>query len=188
MAATLPGMPAQPKPQLEHMRRAQAVKVMIFDVDGVLTDGSLTYAADGEATKTFNVLDGLGIQLLQKTGVATAIISARQSPIVVRRAADLGIQYVYQGIHDKRIAFAQLLEATGATAEQCGYIGDDVIDLPLLLKVGFAVTVPSGHPEVQYRAHYVTRAAGGRGAVREVCDMVMRAQGSYDAALAPYFA
>ena len=81
-----------------------------------------------------------------------------------------------------------LLEATGASIEQCGYIGDDVIDLPLLMKVGFAVTVPSGHPEVQHRAHYVTRAPGGRGAVREVCDMVMRAQGTYEQALAPYFA
>lgn len=172
----------------EHMQRAARVKVMIFDVDGVLTDGSLTYGADGEITKTFYVLDGLGIQLLQKTGVQTAIISARQSPIVVKRAADLGINHVYQGIHDKRVAFAKLLEATGATVEQCGYIGDDVIDLPLLMKVGFAVTVPTGHPEVQHRAHYVTKAPGGRGAVREVCDMVMRAQGTYEKALAPYFA
>jgi 3-deoxy-D-manno-octulosonate 8-phosphate phosphatase (KDO 8-P phosphatase) len=173
---------------LEHMQRAERVKVMIFDVDGVLTDGSLTYNADGEATKTFYVLDGLGIQLLQKTGVQTAIISARQSPIVVTRARDLGINHVYQGIHDKRVAFAKLLEETGASVEQCGYIGDDVIDLPLLLKVGFAATVPSGHPEVQHRAHYVTRAPGGRGAVREVCDMIMRAQGTYEKALAPYFA
>jgi 3-deoxy-D-manno-octulosonate 8-phosphate phosphatase (KDO 8-P phosphatase) len=175
-------------PQPDHIRRAAGVKVLILDVDGVLTDGSLTYGADGEVTKTFNVLDGLGIELLQKTGVAVAIISARKSPVVVRRAADLKIMHVYQGTHDKRIAFAHLLETTGASAEQCGYIGDDVIDLPLLRKVGFAVTVPSGHPEVQHRAHYVTRASGGRGAVREVCDMLMRAQGSYDAALAPYFA
>jgi 3-deoxy-D-manno-octulosonate 8-phosphate phosphatase (KDO 8-P phosphatase) len=173
--------------ELEHMRRAALVKVMIFDVDGVLTDGSLTYGPDGEATKTFYVLDGLGIQLLQKTGVHTAIISARTSPIVVRRAQDLGITHVHQGSHDKRVAFASLLAATGVRAEECGYIGDDVIDLPLLSRVGFAVTVPTGHPEVQHRAHYVTRAPGGRGAVREVCDMVMRAQGTYQQALAPYF-
>ncbi len=173
---------------LAHIERAARVKVMIFDVDGVLTDGSLTYGPEGEATKTFFVLDGLGIQLLQKTGVQTAIISARRSPIVVRRAADLGINHVYQGQHDKRLAFAELLAATGATPEQCGYIGDDVIDLPLFARVGFAVTVPSGHAEVQHRAHYVTRAPGGRGAVREVCDMVMRAQGTYEQALAPYFA
>ena len=172
---------------LEHMQRAARVKVMIFDVDGVLTDGSLTYGPDGEAVKTFYVLDGLGIQLVQRTGVQTAIISARQSPIVVRRAADLGINHVFQGQHDKRLAFAELLAKTGVTAEECGYIGDDVIDLPLLTRVGFAVTVPSGHPEVQHRAHYVTKNPGGRGAVREVCDMVMRAQGTYEQALAPYF-
>ena len=174
--------------QLAYLRRAAAVRLLILDVDGVLTDGSLTYGADGEVTKTFNVLDGLGIELLQKTGVAVAIISARTSPVVVRRAADLKIAHVYQGTHDKRIAFADLLASTGASAEQCGYIGDDVIDLPLLRQVGFAVTVPSGHPEVRHRAHYVTERSGGRGAVREVCDMIMRAQGNYDAALAPYFA
>ena len=173
---------------LDHMQRAARVKVMIFDVDGVLTDGSLTYGPDGEVTKTFNVLDGLGIQLLGKTGVQTAIISARLSPIVVKRASDLGIMHVYQGIHDKRVGFAELLAALGVTAEECGYIGDDVIDLPLLTKVGFAVAVPSGHPEVQHRAHYVTKNGGGRGAVREVCDLVMRAQGTYEQALAPYFA
>ncbi|QJD99615.1 HAD family hydrolase [Massilia forsythiae] len=173
--------------QLEHIRRAARVKVMIFDVDGVLTDGSLTYNADGEATKTFFVLDGLGIQLLRRTGVRTAIISARNSPIVVRRAADLGIDHVFQGQHDKRLAFASLLQETGVAAEECGYIGDDVIDLPLLSRVGFAVAVPSGHPEVQHRVHYVTKNPGGRGAVREVCDLVMRAQGTYDQALAPYF-
>ena len=172
----------------EAMRRAQNVRVMIFDVDGILTDGSLHYGPDGEAMKTFNVLDGLGIQLLQRSGVATAIISARSSPIVVRRAADLGITHVYQGEHDKRVAFRALLAATGVTAEQCGYIGDDVIDMPLLQQVGLAVTVPTGHPEVQGRVHYVTRAGGGRGAVREVCDMLLRAQGNYETVLAQYFA
>jgi len=173
---------------LPHMERAARVKVMIFDVDGVLTDGSLTYGPDGEVTKTFYVLDGLGIQLLNRTGVQTAIISARTSPIVVRRAADLGITHVFQGQHDKRLAFAELLDKTCVTADECGYIGDDVIDLPLFVRVGFAATVPSGHPEVQHRAHYVTKNPGGRGAVREVCDMVMRAQGTYEQALAPYFA
>lgn len=172
----------------DHLRRAARTRLLILDVDGVLTDGSLTYGADGEVTKTFNVLDGLGIELLQKTGIPVAIISARKSPVVVRRAADLKIAHVYQGVHDKRIAFRELLGVLGLTAADCAYIGDDVIDLPLLRQVGLAVTVPSGHPEVQHRTHYVTRAAGGRGAVREVCDLIMRAQNNYDAALAPYFA
>jgi 3-deoxy-D-manno-octulosonate 8-phosphate phosphatase (KDO 8-P phosphatase) len=168
------------------LARAAGVKLMIFDVDGILTDGSLHFGADGEVIKTFNVLDGHGIKLLQQSGVATAIISARQSPIVLRRAADLGIEHVQQGAHDKRTAFEQLLQKTGIDVAACGFVGDDVIDLPILLRVGFAASVPNGHPEVTRRVHYVTQAAGGRGAARELCDFVLRAQGNYDAALAPY--
>lgn len=166
--------------------RAALVRLMIFDVDGVLTDGSLQYGADGELIKTFNVLDGHGIKLLQRTGVETAIISARKSDIVARRAADLDIRHVFQGVHDKRAAFAQLLHATGHSAGQCGYIGDDVIDLPILLQVAFAASVPNAHAEVRARVHFVTQVAGGRGAVRELCDYIMRAQGTYEAAVAPY--
>jgi len=169
-------------------QRAAAVKLMIFDVDGVLTDGSMQFGPDGEMMKTFNVHDGLGIKLLQESGVLTAIISARQSPIVTRRAADLGIQYVLQGGHDKRIPFAKLLAETGLVAEQCGFIGDDVIDLPILTRVGFAVGVPNGRPEVHSRVHHVTQASGGRGAVREVCELLLRAQGTYDAVLAQFLA
>lgn len=167
-------------------RKAAQVRIMIFDVDGVLTDGHIQYGADGEAIKSFFAHDGLGIQLLHKMGIATAIISARQTPIVDRRAADLGITYVYQGKHDKRITFAQLLQDSGVAAQDCGFIGDDIIDLPLFSKVGFAVSVPNGHPEAISRADYVTKASGGLGAVREICDFILRAQNKYDAALAPY--
>lgn len=169
-------------------QRAARLKLMIFDVDGVLTDGSLHYGPEGEVIKTFNVLDGHGIKLLQQSGVATAIISARQSAIVARRAADLGISHVYQGVHDKRAAFEQLLANTSFSAEVCGFIGDDVIDLPILLRVGFAVSVPNGHPEVTRRVHHVTQAGGGHGAARELCDFIMQAQGKYAAAIAPYLA
>ena len=167
-------------------QKAAQVRIMIFDVDGVLTDGKMQYSADGEALKSFYVHDGLGIQLLHKMGIATAIISARQTPIVSKRAADLGIAYVYQGNHDKRITFAQLLTDVGVTADACGFIGDDIIDLPLFSKVGFAVSVPNGHPEAISRADYVTKASGGFGAVREICDFILRAQNKYEAALAPY--
>ena len=170
----------------EAVARAARVRLMIFDVDGILTDGSLHYGVDGELIKTFNVLDGHGIKLLQQSGVATAIISARKSPIVMRRAADLGILHVQQGVHNKFDAFQQLLAHTDTTAEQCGFIGDDVIDLPILCRAGFAASVPNGHPEVRSRVHYITQAAGGRGAAREVCDFILRAQGNYEAALAPY--
>ncbi len=166
--------------------RAMRVKLMIFDVDGVLTDGGLRYGADGEAFKTFNVLDGHGIKLLQQSGVKVAIISARESAIVAKRAADLGIAVLRQGVHDKRAAFEQVLAELGLTAPNCGFMGDDVIDLPVMTRVAFAASVPNGHPEVRARAHFVSDAGGGRGAAREVCDFILRAQGNYETALAPY--
>ncbi|HEV7817400.1 MAG TPA: HAD hydrolase family protein [Janthinobacterium sp.] len=172
----------------EALRRAAKVRLMIFDVDGVLTDGAMEYGPDGEAMKTFNVHDGLGILLLLQSGVQTAIISARNSPIVTRRAQDLRITHVLQGAHDKRLPFAQLLADTGLTAEQCGFIGDDVIDLPILTRAGFAASVPNGRAEVHARVHHVTEAGGGRGAVREVCEFILRAQGNYDSVMAQFLA
>ena len=172
--------------ELTYVERAARVKLMIFDVDGVLTDGSLHYGADGEALKTFNVYDGLGIKLLHESGVQTAIISARVSPQVVKRAADLGIGFLHQGGHDKLTPFNALLEKTGLTAEQVGFIGDDIVDLPILTRVGFAVAVPGGRKEVLERAHHTTVAQGGRGAVREVCELLLHAQGTYERVLAQF--
>jgi 3-deoxy-D-manno-octulosonate 8-phosphate phosphatase (KDO 8-P phosphatase) len=166
--------------------RAARIRLMIFDVDGILTDGSLQYGASGETLKTFNVLDGLGIKLLQQSGVRAAIITARKSEIVAKRAADLGIEHVLQGVHDKRAGFEQLLAQTSAQAQESGFVGDDLIDLPVLSRVGFAASVPNGHAEVRARVHFVTQAAGGKGAVRELCDFILQAQGNYQAALAPY--
>ena len=168
--------------------KAAHIQLMIFDVDGVLTDGGLFFGPEGEVIKRFNVLDGHGIKLLQQVGIATAIISARQSPIVTRRAADLGIAHIYQGAHDKKAAFEQLLADRDVRAEVCGFIGDDVIDLPILSRVRFAASVPNAHGEVLSRVHYVSQASGGHGAVREVCDFILRAQGKYEAALAHYLA
>ena len=179
-------MSASENTLIDATARAARVKLMIFDVDGILTDGSLHFGPDGEVIKTFNVLDGHGIKMLQQSGVIVAIISARQSGIVARRAADLGITHLQQGVHDKRTAFDQLIVQCKLTPEVCGFIGDDVIDLPILSRVGFAASVPNGHPDVVSRVHYVTSAFGGRGAAREVCDLLMRAQGNYEAALAPY--
>ena len=171
---------------MQNVERAARVKLMIFDVDGVLTDGSLHYGAEGEAFKTFNVHDGLGIKLLQEAGIATAIISARRSPQVTARAKDLGIGHVHQGGHDKLTPFNALLAQLGLTADQVGFIGDDVVDLPILSRVGFAMGVPNGRQEVLARAHYVTQHHGGRGAVREVCEFVLRAQGLYDKIMAQF--
>lgn len=166
--------------------KAAQIQLMIFDVDGILTSGSLYFGPDGEMMKSFNVLDGQGIRLLQQAGIQTAIISARQSPIVARRAADLGIVHLRQGIHDKRSAFQELCAELKIAAEHCGFIGDDVIDLPVLSRVGFAASVPNGHAEVRCRVDYITQVSGGNGAVREVCDFILRAQGKYDQALAPF--
>ncbi|MFZ6820474.1 KdsC family phosphatase [Undibacterium sp. Ji22W] len=171
---------------IEATQRAAQVRLMIFDVDGILTDGSLHFGPDGEMMKTFNVLDGQGIKLLQSAGIATAIISARQSPIVSKRAHDLGISHVMQGIHDKKSAFLTLTRELGMPHEACGFIGDDVIDLPILLRVGFSASVPNGHAEVRSRVCYVTQASGGRGAAREVCDFILQAQDKYAAALATF--
>ena len=166
--------------------RARQVRLMIFDVDGVLTDGGLRYGPQGETLKTFHVLDGHGIKLLQQFNVKTAIISARETAIVAKRAADLGISLLHQGVHDKRAAFEQLLVELDLAAEQCGYMGDDLIDLPVMTRVGFCASVPNAHPEVRARAHWVSDSPGGLGAAREACDFILRAQGNYETALAPY--
>jgi 3-deoxy-D-manno-octulosonate 8-phosphate phosphatase (KDO 8-P phosphatase) len=181
-------MQAHLKIDADAIERAARIRLLIFDVDGILTDGSLYFGPEGEIIKSFNVLDGHGIKLLQQSGVSIAIISARQSPIVSRRAEDLGIVQIRQGVHDKRLAFEELLSQNQMIADHCGFVGDDIIDLPILMRVGFAASVPNGHPDVRTRVNYVTQAQGGRGAAREICDFILRAQGNYEAALAPYLA
>ncbi|WP_269531262.1 3-deoxy-manno-octulosonate-8-phosphatase KdsC [Chitinimonas sp. BJYL2] len=166
--------------------RAQSVRLMIFDVDGVMTDGSLYYTDAGEELKAFNSLDGHGLKMLQQSGVQLAIITGRNSRLVEHRARNLGINHLIQGAHDKRASFEKLLADLGFRPEDCGYMGDDVIDLPVMRRVHFAVAVPDSPVIVRQHAHYVTGARGGHGAVREVCDMIMQAQGTLDAQLAPY--
>lgn len=166
--------------------KARRIRLMIFDVDGVLTDGKLLFSPEGEALKVFHVLDGHGIRLLQQAGIQTAIISARKSDMVLRRAEDLGIDHVQLGIQDKLSAFTALLSKTGMTPDDCGYIGDDVIDLPVLTRVGFSASVPDGHIEVRSRVDYVTEASGGNGAVREICDLILQAQEKYYSLMESY--
>lgn len=171
---------------LSGLKKAAQVRLMIFDVDGVLTDGRLHFGPEGELMKSFNVLDGQGIKLLQTAGVATAIISARLSPIVAKRAADLGITHVMQGIHDKKAAFLELIAVLAVEPAHCGFVGDDVIDLPVLSRVGFSASVPNAHAEVKSRVDFVTLATGGNGAAREICDFILQAQGKYDQAIAGF--
>jgi 3-deoxy-D-manno-octulosonate 8-phosphate phosphatase (KDO 8-P phosphatase) len=168
--------------------KAKAVRLMIFDVDGVMTDGSLFYSDSGEELKAFNSLDGHGLKMLRTSGVKLAIITGRTSKLVEKRAKDLGVDYLYQGAHDKGASFEELLKVAGLSADDCGYMGDDVIDLPVMRRVAFAVAVPDSPQLVRKHAHYISGSQGGRGAVREVCEYLMQAQGTFDAAMAPYLA
>lgn len=161
----------------ETLERARAVRLAIFDVDGVLTDGTLWIGAQGEAFKAFNILDGHGLKMLQAAGVDTAILSGRDSEAVLRRAAELSIRHVVQGASDKLAAFEELLAQSGYRAQACSFMGDDLPDLPVLQRCGFAVAVANAVDAVKAAAHYVTKASGGRGAVREFSDLVLRAQG-----------
>ena len=166
--------------------KAKAVRLAIFDVDGVLTDGSLHYTANGEETKVFDVRDGLGLRMLQESGVRLAIITSRSSGAVERRAADLRIEHVFQGVHDKVEVFQGLVFDLGLEPIACAYMGDDWVDLPVLVRCGLALSVPEAPAAVRSRVHYVTRAGGGRGAVREACELIMQAQGTFDARLGAF--
>ena len=170
------------------LQRAKAVRLMIFDVDGILTDGRLYFSGRGEELKAFNILDGHGLKMLRESGVETAILTARQSPIVDRRAQELGITLVRQGVANKLAGFNELLALCKCTPPDAGYAGDDLVDLPVLTRCGFAASVPNATEIVKSRAHLVTRANGGDGAVREVCEFIMHAQGTLEAAIAPYLA
>ena len=150
---------------------------MIFDVDGVLTDGRLWYGPKGEELKAFHSLDGHGVKLLQQGGIAAGILSGRSSPAVALRAAELGVAHVLQGIEDKRPAFAALLARLGLEPREAGYMGDDLPDLPVLAHCGFACAPQEAPEAVRSRVHYVTAAPAGRGAVREACELLLRARG-----------
>lgn len=167
--------------------RAKKIKVVVFDVDGVMTDGGLMIGDDGQEYKTFHSHDGLGMKLLNRTPVQMAIITGRTSQVVKTRAETTGIKYFYQGIEDKLDAFNDLIKKLGITAEEAAFMGDDIVDIPPMLRCGLAITVPAAPDTVKERAHYLTTRQGGKGAVREVCELIMRAQGTYDAVTAKYF-
>ncbi|HEY9281482.1 MAG TPA: HAD hydrolase family protein [Eoetvoesiella sp.] len=157
--------------------RAQQVRVMAFDVDGVLTDGSLWYGKHGEVVKRFNALDGHGLRLMRESGIVVALITGREGAIVARRAAELGISVVLQGVRDKVQALNALAQEQGYTLDQIGYMGDDLIDLAALQRVGFSASVPGAPSYVAQAVHWVSSERGGEGAARECCDLILAAQG-----------
>ncbi|MEQ5226062.1 3-deoxy-manno-octulosonate-8-phosphatase KdsC [Proteus cibi] len=158
------------------IKKAEKIQLLICDVDGVMSDGLIYMGNNGEELKAFNVRDGYGIRCLLTSGIEVAIITGRQSKLLEDRAKTLGITYLYQGQHNKLLAYQQLLDTLNLKPEQTAYIGDDLIDLPVMEKVGLSVAVADAHPLLTPRAHYVTRIAGGRGAVRELCDLILLAQ------------
>ncbi len=163
------------------LQKAAQVELVIFDVDGVLTDGSLFFTDDGQEYKAFHSRDGHGMKMLRSSGVEVAIITGRTSQVVTHRMANLGIKPVYQGKQEKLPAFEALIAKLQLTPEQVAYVGDDVVDLPIMLRVGLAVAVADAHPLVLRHAHWHTPHGGGRGAARDVCELIMEACGTLDA-------
>lgn len=164
--------------QTELLKKATGIKLVIFDVDGVMTDGKLYFDAKGDEQKVFYVQDGLGIKLLQQSGVKTAVISSRTSLAVKIRLENLGIAHIYQGQENKIIAFNELLKNLRLTPDQVAYVGDDLPDLPLICKAGLGIAVANAVPLVKQYAFWHTQAKGGEGAVREICEIILQAQGT----------
>lgn len=157
--------------------KARQITLVIFDIDGVLTDGGLILGEDGNEHKMFHVRDGHGLVMLREAGFHVAVITARTSNIVADRMASLGIEFVYQGQRDKGRAVSELMQKVGVKQEQTAYVGDDFIDLPAMRRSGLAIAVADAHPVVIEQAHWTTSARGGRGAVREVCELLLAAHG-----------
>ncbi|MEX0618786.1 MAG: HAD-IIIA family hydrolase [Pseudohongiellaceae bacterium] len=160
-------------PTQEITRLAAGLSLLVLDVDGVLTDGKLYYGSTGEEIKAFHILDGHGIKLLQAAGVRVAIITGRKSEPVARRAAEMGVELVFQGREDKLAALQELLQSLQIDASATAYVGDDLLDLPALRAAGIGITVPNGHKQVREAADLETDTEGGSGAVREVCDFLL---------------
>lgn len=166
--------------------RTQKIRLIAFDVDGVMTDGTLFLADDGQEYKGFNSLDGHGLKMLKGTGVELAIITGRSSRVVEHRARNLGIEIIHQGAHDKLDVYEALCRELNLDCEATAYMGDDVVDLPVMRRAGLAITVPAAPDLVKAHSHYITTREAGHGAVREACEFLMRMQGTLDSALAPF--
>jgi 3-deoxy-D-manno-octulosonate 8-phosphate phosphatase (KDO 8-P phosphatase) len=170
----------------EQEEKIRGLKLLILDVDGVLTDGRLFFDNQGNEYKCFHARDGHGMKLLQQTGVEIAVISGRKSATVALRMQSLGIQHVYQGHENKRAAFKEILDNLRLDASQAAHMGDDLLDLPIMTQVGFAIAVQDANFAVKNHADWCTQTAGGCGAVREVCDLIMQVQGNFDKVLESY--
>ena len=156
------------------------IQLLLLDVDGVLTDGSILFHDDGSESKIFNVKDGLGLKLIMKTGVKVGIVTGRKSQALHHRCSDLGIRYIFEGVRDKAKMLEKIIELTEVAADRTAYIGDDLPDLSLMRRVGLSIAVADAHELVRRKADWTTSAAGGGGAVREVCETMLKARGLWD--------
>ena len=170
----------------EVLSRARAIRLLILDIDGVLTDGRLYFDAKGETLKVFHVRDGHGIKMAQRGGLEVAFLSGRRSDAAFHRARELEITRFYEGVRDKVAILEELLAALNLTPAEVAAVGDELVDLPLFQRVGLAVAVADAVPEVRAAAHWVTSLPGGQGAVREVCDLLLQAQGRWEELLRPW--
>lgn len=162
------------------IEKIRKVKILILDVDGVLTDGRIIISDDGQETKCFNVRDGHGLKMIRRAGIEVIFLTGRKSMVVEHRARELGVEKVYQGSLDKLAVLMEILASGGISAEQVAYMGDDIVDLAVLSRVGFSIAVCDAHSEVLKVVDLVTQNPGGRGAVREVCEMIIKGQGKWE--------
>ncbi len=168
------------------IKKTANIKLLALDVDGILSDGKIIYDANGVETKAFYVQDGVGIKALQQYGIEVAIITGRNSPMVAKRAGELGIKHIIQGRDDKVVGLTEIANTLGLSLEQCAYMGDDLPDIKALQSAGFSASVPNAHSEVVSRVDMVTTRTGGNGAVREVCDLILKGHGVYEAFIGGY--
>ena len=170
------------------LEKASRIKLVIFDVDGVLTDGSLFLSDDGQEYKAFNSKDGFGMRLLQDAGIDIGIITGRESTLVRLLMEELGITQIMQGRREKGPALDEMMEKNGLTLDEIAYVGDDVVDLPIMSRVGLSIAVQDARPVVKKHAHWITESVGGRGAGRDVCELILEAHGKWDDIIKRYLA
>jgi len=186
MAATQSAVPTRSDAWQAALGKAKGIKILLLDVDGVLTDGSLIFSHEGQESKVFNTQDGFGLRLLREAGMELGVITARSSEAVAQRCANLKMRYVYQGVESKLTAYQEILNQSGCKPFEVAYMGDDWMDLVLLTRVGFSVAPANAVAEVRQAAHYTTEKSGGKGAVRELCNLILEAKGRYQELLQSY--
>ena len=167
----------------QHIEKLERIRLLLLDVDGVMTDGSIVYGAEGQEIKRFHVRDGLGIRLVMRAGIKVGVVTGRQSEALMHRCRDLGIGLIYAGVSDKAAQLDRIVAQTAVQAENIAFAGDDLVDLPLMRRIGLSIAVADAHEIVKAHADLITTAPGGAGAVREICEALLKSQGRWESIL-----